>query len=228
MATIAIIVARGGSKRIPRKNVRPFLGRPIIQYSIEAALKSCCFDEVMVSTDDEEIAEIARGAGAVVPFFRSERTSGDYASTADVVVEVLEAYRSNGRCFTHACCVYPTAPFVTAARLKLALELLLKGKGDAVVPVVRFGFPIQRAFRIRDGFAEFIWPEHALTRSQDLEVAFHDAGQFYWVNVERFLELKKLFMPETLPLEIPESEVQDIDNEVDWAIAEMKYSLLNR
>ena len=225
MSAVAIITARGGSKRIPRKNIRPFLGRPIIAYSIEAALGSNLFDEVMVSTDDDEIAAIAVELGAVVPFRRSAELSDDYATTADVLGEVLGEYRDRGRSFNYACCIYPTAPFVTAEKLRLAFAKLRDLGAEIVLPVARFGFPIWRAFRMDDGRLSYIWPEHALKRSQDLSSAFQDAGQFYFFATEPFLASGQLIGPNTVGLETDELEVQDIDNEQDWQLAELKYRL---
>ena len=223
MSNLAIITARGGSKRIPRKNIKDFLGKPIIAYSIEAALESGVFDEVMVSTDDAEIAEIAKKYGAKVPFMRSEATSNDYAVTADVLAEVLEKYERIGQKFDTACCLYPTAPFVTADRLHDAMEKLLDSKMDALVPVVRFSFPPQRGLVIENGGLRFLYPQYALTRSQDLTPMYHDSGQFYMFFVPAFFRERKLFMDKTVPYELPETEVQDIDNETDWIIAEEKY-----
>ncbi|MCE7995975.1 MAG: pseudaminic acid cytidylyltransferase [Roseivirga sp.] len=223
---LAIITARGGSKRIPRKNIKEFLGEPIINYSIKAALQAGCFDEVMISTDDEEIAEVARKAGAIVPFIRSEATSDDYSTTADVLKEVLEDYRKAGKFFKYFCCLYPTAPFVTSDKLSQAFKLLSESEAKSVVPVVRFGFPIQRSFKLEDGKVKMNWPEHMNTRSQDLPPAFHDSGQFYFLRTAAFLNDGKLFTDFTLPIEMPESEVQDIDNEEDWKVAEIKYTFL--
>jgi pseudaminic acid cytidylyltransferase len=226
--SIAIITARGGSKRIPRKNIRAFCGKPILHYSIEAALKASVFDTVMVSTDDAEIAQVAKSAGAEVPFLRSEATSNDYATTAEVLIEVLENYAQAEEVFQYACCIYPTAPFVTASKLKSAFELLMHKKADTVIPVTRFGFPIWRSFKMEDEKLSFNWPENALKRSQDLPVAYHDAGQFYFFSVPAFMETQKLVTENTFGLEIPETEVQDIDTEEDWKLAELKYSSLNK
>ena len=223
MSSIAIITARGGSKRIPRKNIKEFLGKPIIAYSIEAALESGVFDEVMVSTDDEEIAEISKKFGAKVPFFRSEATSNDFATTADVLAEVIEKYKETGLFFDTVCCIYPTAPFITADKLKAAIESFKNSDADALVPVVRFGFPPQRGFVISDGSLKFQYPEYAFARSQDLEPIYHDCGQFYIFKTEAFAKEKKLVMNKTIPFIISEMEVQDIDNETDWLIAEEKY-----
>lgn len=226
MSTVAIITARGGSKRIPRKNVKDFLGKPILVYSIEAAINSGVFDEVMVSTEDEEIAEIAKKAGAKVPFMRSAETSGDFCSTYDVLKEVLDDYQKQGKKFDMACCIYPTAPFVTGERLKEAMDLLQQKGADTVYPVVRFSFPPQRAvIKDENGYMQFRWPEYALTRSQDLQPFYHDAGQFYGFLVSSFYEQGKLIMDKTVPIELDEMEVQDIDNAEDWRIAEVKYAV---
>lgn len=226
-SNIAIITARGGSKRIPRKNIKDFLGKPIIAYSIAAALQASCFDEVMVSTDDEEIANVAREFGAKVPFLRSAETSNDFATTADVLVEVLSQYRSHGRNFDSACCIYPTAPFVTTERLEQGYTLLLQQAADAAFPVVRFSYPIQRALKIEDGFLKMIWPEHLTTRSQDLLPSYHDSGQFYWLDVPRFIVSKLILSDRAVPFVISELEVQDIDDLQDWKIAEIKYQMIS-
>ncbi len=226
MNALAVITARGGSKRIPHKNKKEFCGKPIMQYSIEAALESGIFAEVMVSTDDEEIAEIGRRAGASVPFMRSEETANDFATTAMVLEEVLAEYEKIGKTFDYVCCVYPTAPFVTGTHLKEAMDMLESLQADSVVPVVRFGFPPQRGVRrSEDGTISFIQPEHALTRSQDLEPIYHDCGQFYCLNVAQFKEQGCLVMKNTAGYIRPESQVQDIDTMEDWKIAEMKYKL---
>lgn len=222
MGSIAIITARGGSKRIPRKNVKLFCGKPIITYSIEAALQSGLFEEVMVSTEDEEIARIAGEAGAQVPFMRSSESAGDYASTDDVLLEVLAAYKERGREFDSFCCLYPTAPFVTAEKLKTAMGLL--DKADSVMPVVPFSFPPQRCMILNEeGELRMKWPEHAKTRSQDLEPYYHDCGQFYCCRTAPFLECKTTDLPHMVPMIMSELEVQDIDNPDDWEIAELKY-----
>ena len=227
MKTLAMITARGGSKRIPRKNIKEFNGKPIIAYSIEAALASGVFDEVMVSTDDEEIAEIAKKYGAKVPFFRSEKTANDFATTVDVIEEVLNTYKDRGEEFDIFCCIYPTAPFITAKRLKDAVEELSASDADSLIPVVRFSYPPQRAMEIHDGKLVFRQPENLSKRSQDLEPHFHDAGQFYVVRSESFFKNHGIMVGNILPMELSELEVQDIDNEVDWKLAELKYNLLN-
>ncbi len=226
--TLAIIPARGGSKRIPRKNIKFFLGNPIIKYSIEASLKSKCFDEVMISTDDKEIAKIAQKYRAKVPFYRSAKNSSDYATTPDVIEEVLKEYQKRGKVFKYCCCIYPTAPFVTAKKLKKGFEKLKKTSADSVVPIVRFSYPIQRALKIEKGKFKMIWPKNLNARSQDLMLIYHDAGQFYWLKVESFLKQKKLFAKHSVPIEVPESEVQDIDHKKDWKIAELKFKIFKK
>lgn len=224
--TIAIITARGGSKRIPRKNVKEFCGKPIIAYSIEAALKSGCFDIVMVSTDDAEIAEIARKYGAEVPFMRSEDTSGDFATTADVLMEVFDRYEKQGMFFSYAACLYPTAPFVTAEKLKGAMELLKEREGTMLMPVVAYSFPPQRGVVLHGGLLEYVRPECRNMRSQDLETWYHDCGQFYCYDVEKYRSTRGQLDAGILPYEISELEVQDIDNDTDWKLAELKYTLM--
>lgn len=223
MSSIAIITARGGSKRIPNKNIRDFCGKPIMAYSIESAIQSSIFDEVLVSTDSAEIAEIAQKYGANVPFFRSAEMSNDYAVTADVLKEVLCDYKRIGRNFDILCCIYPTAPFVTADKLRNAMELLESTDTDSVMPVVQFSFPPQRGLLICEGKLHYEFPEHEKSRSQDLEPIYHDCGQFYAAKTEAFLRYGTLVTPNTAPLVMPEQEVQDIDNLSDWELAEIKY-----
>ena len=221
-SAIAIITARGGSKRIPHKNIREFCGKPIIQYSIEAALDSELFTEVMVSTDDEEIARIAKNAGAKIPFLRSLQTADDYASTDDVLMEVLNCYKEQGREFEAFCCLYPTAPFVTKEKLQKAMQLL--NQADSVMPVAAFSYPPQRCLILNDeGELRMKWPEHAKTRSQDLEPYYHDCGQFYCCKTEPFMAYGTTDLPHMVPMIMSELEVQDIDNLDDWEIAELKY-----
>ena len=224
---IAIITARGGSKRIPKKNIRLFCGKPILTYSIRAALDAGIFDKVMVSTDSEEIAQIAREAGADVPFMRSDATSGDYATTAEVLLEVLAEYEKQGESFDTVCCIYPTAPFVTEQKLRDGIALLEERDVDSVVPVVRYSYPPQRAFVQKDGYTVLKFPEYLGARSQDLEPFFHDCGQFYCMQVKNFKEKKQIFTDRMLSIDMPETEVQDIDNETDWKLAELKYQMMN-
>jgi len=226
MKSVAMITARGGSKRIPRKNIKPFLGKPILEYSIEAALAADLFDEVMVSTDDAEIAGVAKRAGAKVPFLRSEKTSNDFATTADVIDEVLSSYEQIGMRFERVCCIYPTAPFVTANAIKTAMMLLEQEQADSVIPVVKFSFPPQRGVLIKDGRIVPKWKECMRMRSQDLEPLYHDCGQFYCLNVESFQKQKAIWMENVVPFVQDEMFVQDIDTPEDWKMAEMKYRLL--
>ncbi|MCU7494833.1 MAG: pseudaminic acid cytidylyltransferase [Ignavibacteria bacterium] len=223
--TLAIIPARGGSKRIPRKNIREFLGKPIISYSIEAAIKSNIFTEVMVSTDDLEISNISKAYGAQVPFIRSKENSGDYATTASVILEVLKAYQKLGENFDQFCCIYPAAPFVSAEIIKESYHALLMNSADSLVPIGKFCYPIYRALIVQNAKLKFLWPENADARSQDLIVAYHDAGQFYWCDTNSFLLQRKLIMEKTIPLLMDEMDFQDIDNINDWELAELKYKL---
>lgn len=221
---LAIIPARGGSKRIPRKNIRPFRGKPMLAWSVEAALDSGLFDEVMVSTDDAEIAEAARNLGAKVPFLRSAEASGDHATTADVLSEVLAAYVGLGRDFPIACCLYPTAPFVTPGDLAAGLSALLDGSFDVIMPVAPFTYPIWRSLRREaTGRIALNFPEHLNARSQDLPPAFHDAGQWYWFRVAGFLDEGTLMGRNAGSVQLSPTEVQDIDTEEDWALAEIKH-----
>jgi N-acylneuraminate cytidylyltransferase len=221
---LCIIPARGGSKRIPRKNIRPFQGKPIIAYSIDVALKSGLFNEVMVSTDCEEIKQTSQFYGAEVPFIRSEKNSNDFATTVDVVNEVVEAYRKMGQIFDEICVLYPCAPFVSVADLTNAKRLL--EKHDCVIPVVRFDFPPFRSFEISESKLRYKWPEYENLRSQDLEVLFHDAGQWYFFrNEEQYHE--SLVKSSTSPLIMESFRVQDIDTISDWKLAELKFQLLN-
>ena len=225
MKNLCIIPARGGSKRIPRKNIKPFMGKPIIAYSIEAALKSGLFGEVMVSTDDVEFADVARRYGASVPFMRSEATANDYAGTEDVMLEVLDEYKKLGKEYDNFCCLYSTAPFVTANRLKEAFALLNEHV-DAAFTVVQYSYPIQRSLKVNaERFVEMNFPQYYDARTQDLEKIYHDAGQFYFVKVKSFEMEKTLWCKRTAPLVLSELEVQDLDTLTDWQLAEMKYKL---
>lgn len=221
MNRLCVIPARGGSKRIPGKNTKDFLGQPIITYSITAALASKLYDRVLVSTDSEAIAEVARAAGAEVPFLRSAKNADDFASTVDVLNEV------HGRLpetFTEACCLYPTAPLVTTDQLHQAHRLLASTDADCVLPIVRFGYPIQRALR-RDkaGHVSLFNPANLSVRSQDLEPAYHDCGMFYVYRPERTLPYGKLLTDSVAAIILPETRVQDIDTLEDWRMAELKY-----
>lgn len=221
MKNLAIIPARGGSKRIPRKNIKDFMGKPIIAYSIEVALKSDLFEEVMVSTDDEEIAEVAIKYGAKVPFIRSKEMSNDYATLADVIDEVKKDYLKKEIIFDYICCILPTSPLINSEMLNKCFDLLIEEDADSVRPIVRFGYPIQRSFKVdSNGKVSMFYPEHANSRSQDLEPAFHDAGMFYWMKADIGLKGNNRY-----GFEISEMECHDIDNESDWDMAEIKYKL---
>jgi pseudaminic acid cytidylyltransferase len=227
MRNLCIIPARGGSKRIPRKNIRDFLGKPIIAYSIEAALNSGLFEEVMVSTDDKEIAEIAQKYGAKVPFFRSEKNANDFATTADVIKEVMADYTKTDKEFDNFCCCYPTAPFISSARLNEGLKQLQSPSVSSVFPVAEFGYPILRSLKMEDdGRVSMNWPDQLNARSQDLPKAYHDAGQWYWMKTTDFLSTGKIIGENSYGLQLEAIEVQDIDNEIDWKLAELKYELL--
>ncbi len=225
---IAVITARGGSKRIPRKNIKEFCGKPILAYSIEAALKSGIFDEVMISTEDDEIADLAIKYGAKFPFRRSENTAGDHAMTIDVMAEVVEQYKKIDIAPDIVCCIYPTAPFVTAEKLIKASEIFESTGSDSVIPVVKFSFPPQRCFVINGNYIDFKWPENEFVRSQDLEPYYHDAGQFYYMRTDVMMREHTLVPKKTAPLILDEMEVQDIDNMDDWEIAEIKYKAMRK
>ena len=224
---IAIIPARSGSKRIPNKNIKDFLGKPIIAYSIETALQSGLFDEVMVSTDSEDIAVIARQYGAKVPFLRSIDTADDYATLSDVIVEVLQTYRDKENLeFDHICCLLATAPFVQKEDIIATYNKLIHNDIDAVFPVVRYDFPIQRAMQFEGNLIRMIAPENKDVRSQDLPPSFYDAGLFYWIKTQVFNKQKTLWTDQTSALEISAHKAQDIDTPEDWRMAELKYKLL--
>lgn len=223
MKNLCIIPARGGSKRIPRKNVKPFLGKPMLAYSIEAAKASGLFDEIMVSTDDAEIAAVARQYGASVPFMRSAETASDYATTADVLKEVLAKYQAQGKEFDNFCCFYATAPMVQSKSIVEAFERLQQSDFTCVYPVVQFSYPIWRCLDLAaDGTMKRHWPEYENSRSQDLPKEYHDTGTFYWYKTKEWLggNIK------VGGIEVDETTIQDIDTETDWKMAEMKYKLL--
>ena len=224
MSSVAIITARGGSKRIPGKNIKNFCGKPIIAYSISAAIESGAFDTVMVSTDDEKIAEIAKAAGAEIPFFRSDETAGDYATTDQVIAEVLNTYKENGKNFDKFCCIYPTAPFITAGRLKEAMDKL--DEHESVTPVCQFSYPPQRGFVVENGRLVRKYPEFATVRSQDLDKLYHDSGQFYACRTDAFFRDGTTDVDDMVPIILDEDEVQDIDTPKDWEIAEAKFKRL--
>ena len=223
MKNLCIIPARGGSKRIPRKNVKPFLGKPMLAYSIETAMKSGLFNEIMVSTDDEEIAKVARQYGAAVPFMRSAETASDFATTNDVLMEVLSKYKEMGQEFDNFCCFYATAPLVQEKDVVAAYDRLQQSDFVCVYPVVQFSYPIWRCLDLADdGTMSRHWPEFENSRSQDLPKEYHDTGTFYWYKTKLWLSGKG----KVGGIEVSETTIQDIDTETDWALAEMKYKLL--
>lgn len=226
MSNICIIPARKGSKRIPKKNIKPFLGYPIISYSIKAAIKSNLFSEIMVSTDCQKIADIAIKYGAKVPFLRSKKNSDDIATTYNVITEVIAEYQKNGINFENTCCIYACAPFVNSNRLKNAYQKLNNKKFDSIFPVIKYSSPIQRALKIHNDKIELFNSNHLNTRSQDLEDSFHDAGQFYWMKTGKILEKENIITDNCGGIIISELEGQDIDYEIDWKIAELKFKML--
>ncbi len=224
---IAIIPARGGSKRIPRKNIKEFHGKPIIAYSIEAALLSGCFDKVIVSTDDKEIAEVASKYGAEIPFIRPCEISDDYATTLDVIEHAVQWYLNKGEVPDNVCCIYATAPFVNADSLKSAFKTLKNSKLDYVFSATSYAFPIQRALSMNEqGKVQMFQPEEFNSRSQDLEEAYHDAGQFYWGTADAFLNKRAIFGANSMVELLPRKQVQDIDTPEDWELAEALYKVL--
>jgi pseudaminic acid cytidylyltransferase len=224
---IAIIPARGGSKRIPRKNIKNFHGKPLIAYSIEAALNSKIFDRVIVSTDDSEIAKVAMKYGAEVPFLRPEDISSDYATTMDVIEHALSWFTENDQSVTYACCIYATAPFISSDALIRGFSALVEGNFNYAFSATSFPFPIQRALKLnQDGSTEMLMPEHLNTRSQDLKEAYHDAGQFYWGKAIAFLNKDPMFSSASYAVLLPRNTVQDIDTLEDWANAESMYAVL--
>jgi N-acylneuraminate cytidylyltransferase len=221
---IAVIPARGGSKRIPGKNIRDFCGKPIIAYSIEQAIKSELFDRVIVSTDDEEIALVAKNHGADIPFIRPPDISDDFTGTNAVVKHAIEWFQQQGQTIEFACCIYATAPFVQTRYLQEGYEKLVESNSSFAFSVTSFAFPIQRAIRINtQGKVEAIWPENINKRSQDLEDTFHDAGQFYWGTAAAFLQNRVTFSTESISVIVPRFLVQDIDTEEDWFRAELMF-----
>ena len=221
---LAIIPARGGSKRIPRKNIREFLGKPVIAYAIGAANRSGLFDHILVSTDDPDIAEVANSCGAMTPFPRPSELGGDQVSTDAVLIHAVEeAKRLYGK-VEHACCIYPVNPLLSEAALLAGLHLLVEHRAPSSFPVVRYDFPIEQALELKDGVhPRFRQPELVSARSQDLPIAFHDAGMFYWFDPAALLASGRLFSDDSVAFEIPADRCQDINTQEDWAVAELKY-----
>lgn len=224
---LAIIPARGGSKRIPRKNIKLFSTKPMIAWSIEAALQSGCFDQVIVSTDDQEIAEVARRYGASVPFMRPAELSDDHTGTIPVIQHAIQWFNDQGQSVEHACCLYATAPFVSPQDIRRGFAVLEQNGCDYTFSVTSYAFPIQRAIRLNaEGRVEMFNPEQFNTRSQDLEEAFHDAGQFYWGKADAWLQARVIFSPDSVPVLLPRHRVQDIDTPEDWVRAEWLFKAM--
>ena len=222
-----MIPARGGSKRIPRKNIKLFHGKPMIAYSIEAAKKSGCFDKIIVSTDDQEIADVALAYGAEVPFLRPANISDDHATTMDVIQHMIDWCESQNMTVDLLCCIYATAPFVLASDLSRGLDAVTENNIDYVFSATSFAFPIQRAIALnKEGGVQMFHPEHLNTRSQDLEEAYHDAGQFYWGKVTAFKAGKPFFSPSSKAILLPRKRVQDVDTFEDWELAEALYAVM--
>jgi len=225
---IAVIPARGGSKRIPGKNIKLFHGRPIIEWTIEAARSSGCFEKILVSTDDDEIAEIARSLGAETPFLRPADLSNDHAGTMPVIAHATQWFIDAGMQPSLVCCLYATAPFIQASDIRRGLEMMQTNDIDFAFTVTRYNSPIQRALRIRgDNCVEMFDPAQFDRRSQDLEPAWHDAGQFYWGRPEAWLKAMPLFSAKSMPIDLPGHRVQDIDTLEDWRRAEMLFRFLD-
>jgi len=223
---VAVIPARGGSKRIPRKNIKLFAGKPMIVWSIEAALASRCFDQVIVSTDDAEIAEIAKAAGASVPFMRPEALSGDHTATIPVIAHAIEWIQTEGWSLQDVCCIYATAPFIRPEDIAEGAALVQQPGIDYAFSVTAYTFPIQRAIKLNAaGRVEMFQPDHFATRSQDLEEAWHDAGQFYWGRVDAWLSNRPIFSDKAVPVILPSYRVQDIDTMDDWQRAEWLFQI---
>lgn len=226
---LAVIPARGGSKRIPRKNVRVFCGKPMIAWSIETARQSGCFDEVVVSTDDHEITEVAKQYGASVPFMRPASLADDFTGTAPVVRHATEWFQQRGISPSEVCCVYATSPFLQVDDLRRGLDLLLANNCSYAFSVTSYPFPIQRAIRLTEqGRVEMLHPKHFNTRSQDLEEAWHDAAQFYWGRTEAWVAERVIFSRESVPVILPRHRVQDIDTPEDWSTAEVMFKSMQR
>ena len=223
---VCVIPARGGSKRIPRKNIKDFLGKPIIAYSIEAAIESGLFDRIIVSTDDMDIAKAAEEWGAEVPFIRPKELSDDLTGTNDVVKHAISFLLGQGVKIDYVCCIYATAPFLKVQYLVEGFNRIQKDDKLFAFSVTTFAFPIQRAIKLKGGKVSMFYPQYSTTRSQDLEEAYHDAGQFYWGKSEAFLNKKKMFSSHSIPILLPRSLVQDIDTLEDWNKAELKYKIL--
>jgi N-acylneuraminate cytidylyltransferase len=223
---VALIPARGGSKRIPRKNIKVFAGKPMLAWSIQAALTSELFDQVIVSTDDDEIANEAKAQGAQVPFIRPSDLSDDYTGSTAVIAHAIRWLQTQGLSPELVCCIYATAPFIRSEDLKRSLEALTETKSDYAFAITSYAFPIQRAIKLNEqGRIEMFQPENFNTRSQDLDEAYHDAGQFYWGRAQAWLTDKPMFSKDSVPIILPRSRVQDIDTLEDWERAEQMFKV---
>lgn len=227
MNNLAIIPARGGSQRIPGKNIKEFFGKPIIAYSIELAINSKLFDEVMVSTDSEEIASVVRMFGASVPFIRSKTNSNNYATLTDVILEVIQNYTEQGKQIDSVCCILSTAALISQKRLLDAYNKFKENDFSSLVPVLRFTYPIQRALKEHSGLLQMREPEYIKSRTQDLEPFYHDSGQFYWIKTSEILKEKSIFTSKTGFIELQDLEAQDVDTLMDWDMLKLKFSLKN-
>ncbi|WP_461247265.1 pseudaminic acid cytidylyltransferase [Treponema sp. R6D11] len=225
---IAIITARGGSKRIPKKNIKEFFGKPMLSYAINACKDSGIFSEIMVSTDSEEIAEIAKNNGANIPFMRSAKTADDFATTFDVLEEVINNYKKEGQEFEYICCIYPCVPFLSGQTLQNAYNQLIESGNEALQPVCKFPVPIEWAMKIENGILIPNDRNAQLIRSQDLTPKYFDVGMFYMIKTAVLLKGKSLTPPKTMAYIMNEQEIQDIDTNDDWIMAEMKYKLVKR
>ena len=228
MKKICIIPARGGSKRIAKKNIKEFYGKPIIAYSIELAINSNLFDEIMVSTDDIEISKISKKYGASVPFLRSQKNSNDYASTYDVIEEVIKNYNNENIFFDYICCLYPAAPLIQKKIFFKCFKQIEKNINTSVLPITRFEHPIRRAIFLKNEKIKFLSSQHKNKRTQDIETFYHDTGQFYWINTIKLLKFKELITEDSFGYIIPSIYAQDIDNLDDWKLAEIKYEFLKK
>jgi pseudaminic acid cytidylyltransferase len=221
---IAIIPARGGSRRIPGKNIKLFVGKPIIAYSIEAAKASQVFDRIIVSTDSDEIAQVAIAYGAEIPFIRPKELSDDHTPTAPVIAHAIHWFKERGHLPEFACCIYATAPFVKPDFIKEGYKTIVENNVASVFSVTTYAFPILRSLKITNkGTLAMFWPEHEMTKSQDMPEAYHDAGQFYWLKVDSFLKSGKIYTSDAMPVILPRYLVQDIDTPEDWITAERMF-----
>jgi len=224
---LALIPARGGSKRIPRKNIKEFGDKPMIAWSIEAAFQSGCFDRIVVSTDDKEIAEVAREYGAEVPFMRPKELSDDYTNTSAVVSHAIDWHQKKGLIPELVCCIYATAPFISVTDLQRGLKIITETSSDFAFSVTSFTFPIQRAIKLtQEARVKMFQPECFEMRSQDLEESYHDAGQFYWGRPEAWLSGKPIFSLDSSSVILPRHRVQDIDTLEDWVRAEWMFKAM--